>query len=125
MLNISVYGYGNMLGGAYGYPRREIKSGMVAQPRKWAKAAIFNRAVAAENPWVKHLRTTKAYERIRDILEKSRKTYAAVYPERRKANLKRELNKLQLEYDIIKGDYPGLKQEYTYTTIPFEEARKA
>jgi hypothetical protein len=52
---MSVYGYGNMLGGAYAYPRREIKSGMVAQPRKWAKAAIFNRAIAAENLWIKHL----------------------------------------------------------------------
>jgi hypothetical protein len=34
---MSVYGYGNLLGCAYAYPRREIKSSMVAQPRKWAK----------------------------------------------------------------------------------------
>jgi ribulose bisphosphate carboxylase small subunit len=32
---------------------------------------------------------------------------------------------LQLEYDIIKNDYPGLKEEYSYTTIPFEQARQA
>jgi predicted nuclease with TOPRIM domain len=125
MLNMSVYGYGNMLGGAYGYPRREIKIGMVAQPRKWAKAVIFNRAIAAENPWIKHLRAVKAYHKIRRILEKSRKTYVPKNPERRKANLMKELNKLQTEYDIIKDDYPGLKEEYSYTTIPFEQARKA
>jgi hypothetical protein len=46
---MSLYGYGNMIGGAYDYPRREVRSGMVANPRNWAKAAIFNRTVADEN----------------------------------------------------------------------------
>jgi hypothetical protein len=113
-----------MLGGAYGYPRRAIKSDMVAQPRKYAKAVIFNRAVAAENPWIKHLKDVKVYDAIRDILEKARQTYVLKDPEKRKNNLMRELNKLQTEYDIIKADYPGLKDEYTYTAMPFEEAKR-
>jgi hypothetical protein len=102
MLNMNVYRYGNMLGGAYGYPRHEIKSGVVAQPRKYAKAAIFNRAVAAENPWIKHLRAVKAYDAIRDILEKARQTYIPKDPEKRKANLKRELDNYSENMILLK-----------------------
>jgi predicted nuclease with TOPRIM domain len=113
-----------MLGGSYGYPRREIKSGMVAQPRKWAKAAIFNRGIAAGNPGIKHLRDTHAYEAIRDILEKARQTYVPKNPERRRANLTRELSNLEKEYEIIRTEYPDLRQEYTYTAKSFDEAKK-
>jgi hypothetical protein len=97
MLNMNVYGYGNMIGGSYGYPRREIKSGMVAQPRKWAKAAIFIRGIAAGNPWIKHLRDTKAYDAIKNILQEARKTYVPKDSERRRINLTRELANLEKE----------------------------
>jgi hypothetical protein len=54
-LNMSVYGYGNVYGMGYRYPRRARKA-VIAEPEKWARAAIYNRGVVAENPWVRHLK---------------------------------------------------------------------
>jgi hypothetical protein len=69
----NMYGYGlqgyGMLGEGYRYPRRRRKLTVqtyypeAVQP-ELIRATVFNRAVAKENPWIRHLRATGAYDRI-------------------------------------------------------------
>jgi hypothetical protein len=65
-----------MLGEGYRYPRRrrEIKVETYYPESAYPnliRATVFNRAIAKENPWIKHLRDTGAYDRIRDELRKA------------------------------------------------------
>jgi hypothetical protein len=76
---MSVYGYGN-LGMGYRYPRRAPKA-VIADSEAWARAAIYNKGVVAENPWVIHLRKSGVYDQIRDLLQEARKTYVIPYLE--------------------------------------------
>jgi hypothetical protein len=115
---MSVYGYG------YRYPKRARKA-VIANPEAWARAAIYNKGVVAENPWVQHLRQKGVYDQIRAILQEAKKDYVPKNPEKRKANLMRELNNLQDEYLAIAGDYPRLKEHYPYKAVSYDAAKKA
>jgi hypothetical protein len=68
---MSMYGYG------YRYPRarRTIKDYLVEYPEDYAKAALFNKGVAASNPWVKFLRSQGYYKKISDLLKEAAEKY--------------------------------------------------
>jgi hypothetical protein len=122
-LNMSLYGYG-FEGMGYRYPRRARKA-VIADPKAWARAAIYNKGVVEENPWVTHLRNTGVYDKIRELLESARATYVPKNPEKRKQNLIRQLRNLEDEYRAISGDYPDLKAAYKYKAMPYDAAREA
>jgi hypothetical protein len=117
-LNMSLYGYG------YRYPRRARKA-VIADPEKWARAAIYNKGVVAENPWVQHLRKKGVYDEISRLLQEAKKDYVPKNPEKRKIALNRELQNLQDEYLAIAADYPKLKEQYPYKTMTYDAAKKA
>jgi hypothetical protein len=106
---MSIYGYG------YRYPRRKRKVsvetyiGDKEDQQAWAKAAVFNKAIAEQNPWVQHLRKTK--------------TYDPVNPEKRKKALARRMTHIGQEVEVIDKDYPDLQKDYTYT-IPYNDAKQ-
>jgi hypothetical protein len=85
---MSVYGYG-FEGMGYRYPRLrrrvsvETYIGDEKDKEAWAKAAIFNKAIADENPWIKHLRDTGTYKKIRQALLEAKATYVPKDPEKR------------------------------------------
>jgi hypothetical protein len=118
-----IYGYGNE-GMGYRYPRRARKA-VIADPEKWARAAIYNKGVVAENPWVAHLKKKGVYDQIRAILQEAKKDYVPRNPEKRKANLMRELDNIQDEYLAIAADYPKLKERYPYKAVSYDAAKKA
>jgi hypothetical protein len=120
---MSVYGYDD-LGMGYRYPRRARKA-VIADPEKWARAAIYNKGVVEENPWVQHLKQKGVYDQIRAILQEAKKDYVPKNPEKKKTNLMRELNNLQDEYYAISGDYPKLKEQYPYKAVSYDAAKKA
>jgi hypothetical protein len=68
---MSMYGYG------YRYPRakRTYTDYVVSYPEDYAKAALFNKGVAASNPWVKFLRSEGYYKRISDLLKDAAEKY--------------------------------------------------
>jgi hypothetical protein len=120
---MSIYGYG-FEGEGYRYPRRARKA-VIADPKAWARAAIYNKGVVAANPWVQHLRRKGVYKQIREILREAAKDYHPKDPEKRKTNLERALAKLEDEYVTISKDYPKLREGYKYNkTLPYDAARK-
>jgi hypothetical protein len=122
-LNMSVYGYGNV-GMGYRYPRRARKA-VIADPMKWARAAIYNKGVVEENPWVQHLKKKGVYDKIRALLQEAKKDYVPKNPEKRRESLMRQMENLQDEYNVIAADYPILRQGYKYTAMPYDLARQA
>jgi hypothetical protein len=115
---MSLYGYG------YRYPRRARKA-VIADPVKWARAAIYNKGVVEENPWVQHLKQKGVYDKIRALLQEARKDYVPKNPEKRRESLMRQLENLQDEYKVLAVDYPLLRQNYKYTTLSYDAARDA
>jgi hypothetical protein len=120
---MSVYGYG-FEGLGYRYPRRARKA-VIANPEAWARAAIYNKGVVAENPWVTHLRKNGVYDKIRELLESARATYVLKNPEKRRQNLIRQLKSLEDEYIAVSGDYSKLKEGYKYMALTYDDVRKA
>jgi hypothetical protein len=120
---MSLYGYG-FEGMGYRYPRRARKA-VIADPEKWARAAIYNKGVVAENSWVQHLKQKGVYDQIRTILQEAKKDYVPKNPEKRKVALNRELQNIQDEYLAIAADYPKLKEQYPYKAISYDAAKKA
>jgi hypothetical protein len=122
-LNMSIYGYG-MYGTGYRYPRRkrEVKT-KIDEPKLWARAAIVNKGMADENPWIQHLRSTGAYKEIRNALLKAKATYVPKNPEKRKTAMQRRKDHLAQELEVLDKDYPELKESYTYTKTPYDLAR--
>jgi hypothetical protein len=129
---MSIYGYG------YRYPRRgrraEVES-YIKEPKDWAKAAIFNKAIASRKPWFRHLEVTGAYEKIGEILRKARETYEPVKPAteeeaKKKAKAReRYLKRLQEEIAVLKkyqaepGDLYTLYQSKKFAKdVPYQEA---
>jgi hypothetical protein len=77
-LNMSIYGYGELYGSGYRFPRRrrEVKTSLDDKgKKKYALAAIYNIGAARVNPWIAHLRKEKVYDKIRELLNEARKTY--------------------------------------------------
>jgi hypothetical protein len=119
---MSVYGYEDV-GMGYRYSRRARKA-VIANPEAWARAAIYNKGVMNENPWVKHVKQKGVYQQISALLQEARKDYILLDPEKRKKILMRELENLRDEYVAIDENYPELKQEYKYK-LRYDEAKKA
>jgi hypothetical protein len=125
---MSLYGYGNLYGMGYRYPKRRRKVSVETyigddkDQQAWAKAAIFNKAIAEENPWVQHLRKTKTYDKIRKALLDARKTYTPKDPEKRKKAITRRMTHIGQEVEVIGKPYPDLEKEYSYT-MPYNEAK--
>jgi hypothetical protein len=113
-----------MYGEGYRYPKRARKA-VIADPEKWARAAIYNKGVVAENPWVQHLKQKGVYDQISALLREAKKDYVPKNPEKRKIALNRELQNLQDEYLAIAADYPKLKEQYPYKAISYDAAKKA
>jgi hypothetical protein len=102
---MSIYGYGNVYGLGYRYPRRARKA-VIDNSEAWARAAIYNKGVVAEKPWVQHLRKTGVYDKISELLQEAKATYVPKNPEKRRQNLIRELRNFEDEYLALSGDYP-------------------
>jgi hypothetical protein len=85
-LNMSVYGYGTEYGMGYRYPKRARKA-VIADPEAWVRAAIYNKGVVAENPWVANLRKNKVYDKIRAILQEAKELYVPKDPEKSRVAL--------------------------------------
>jgi hypothetical protein len=66
---MSLYGYG------YRYPRAKRKTIEIMYPKEYAKAAIFNKAVAANNNWVQFLKFNGYYDEIRKLLQRASQEY--------------------------------------------------
>jgi chaperonin cofactor prefoldin len=133
----NMYGYGlegyGMYGQGYRYPKRRRKLTVdtyfppEAQPAL-VRAAVFNRAIAAKNPWLKFLHSGDYFNRIRNILKEAAAEYRKTNPitEKQRKNLERQSTRLQAELNILQNelqnkrlakefaeDYPGV--DYTKT----------
>jgi hypothetical protein len=103
----NMYGYG-LEGYGYRYPRRRRKLTVQTyypdelQPQL-IRAAVFNRAVARQNPWIKHLHDTGVYDQIRALLQNARKSYNIQNPEKRKKSVEQHLTKLEAQLQILKS----------------------
>jgi hypothetical protein len=127
---MSMYGYG------YRYPRarRTIKDYVVSYPEDYARAALFNKGVAASNPWVKFLRKEGYYEKIskllKDAAEKYRESPYYVFPSAEKqekmARAEKSLAKrLKAQVEAIKAAEGKLKDVYPSKyarDLPYEQA---
>jgi hypothetical protein len=134
----SMYGYGlegyGMYGQGYRYPRRRRKLTVETFYSPEAKpdiirAAVFNRAIARNNPWIEHLPESKFYEKVRNLLQEAKATYKPKDPAKRSKLLDRELTKLQAQLNILQqeraakslepeyGDTYGKKYKDTYDTV--------
>jgi hypothetical protein len=71
------------------------------------------------------LKQKGVYDQISALLREAKKDYVPKNPEKRKANLMRELNNLQDEYLAIAADYPKLKEHYPYKAVSYDAAKKA
>jgi predicted ribosome quality control (RQC) complex YloA/Tae2 family protein len=123
----NMYGYGlegyGMYGQGFHYPRRRRKIPTVetyyppeAQP-KLIRAAVFNRAVAAKNPWLQFLHIEKYFEQIRNLLKKAAEEYRKENPitEKDEKSLRQQLTKLQAELNILQNEAANksLAEEFT------------
>jgi hypothetical protein len=134
-LNMSLYGYG------YRYPRRgrtaEVTTFIKDEDREpWARAAIFNRAIASRNPWIRYLEDHGVYDEISNLLRKAREGYRAERgpgdeeTKQKKAKaIQRRIKQLQEEVDILKSYQanPGkLLQAYKTkkfaNDVPYDQA---
>jgi uncharacterized coiled-coil DUF342 family protein len=77
---------------------------------------VFNRAVAAKNPWLQFLHKEKYFERIRNLLKEAAQQYRAQHPStaKRTHSLARQLTKLQAELNILQKEAANktLAQEF-------------
>jgi hypothetical protein len=114
-----MYGYG-LEGYGYRYPRRRRQMTVSTYyypgelQDEYIKAAVFNKAIASENPWIKFLRQKGFYDEIRKKLRELRETYKnevkkGQVDEKRLKTLKRELMKLQAEKSILEGEQKAKK----------------
>jgi hypothetical protein len=119
----NMYGYGlegyGMYGQGYRYPRRRRKLTVETYyPEKVypdvIRAATFNRALAMENPWLKHLRASGFYDEVRKLLQKARATYKPKDPEKRARVLSRELTKLQAQLNLLEKEKTAKSLEKEY-----------
>jgi hypothetical protein len=106
---MSMYGYG------YRYPsRRDIK---LLLNQDFAKAKILNRAIAAQNPWIQHLKKTGTYDEIRRLLNEAKKSYVPKDPLSSKKSALSRKRRLEAELEAL-GEYAGdigkLYKEYGY-----------
>jgi hypothetical protein len=132
-INMSLYGYGELYGSGYRYPRRrrEVKTKFDDKGlEKYARASIYNIGAARVNPWIAHLRKEKVYEKISKLLQDARKTYVPhpKDPERAKKARERELEMLEEEYGALRRDLKDLVPTYTSkygSTLSFENAKIA
>jgi hypothetical protein len=128
----SMYGYG-LEGYGYRYPRRrrEVTVSTYYPPEvqpNLIRATVFNRAVAAKNPWLQFLHKEKYFQQIRDLLKDAAAKYRAQQPlnEKGQKSLKRQLTKLEAELNVLQNEaqnkrlaqefaqkYPGV--DYTTT----------
>jgi hypothetical protein len=130
---MSIYGYGELYGSGYRYPRRrrEVKTKFDDKGlERYARASIYNIGAARVNPWIAHLRKEKVYDKIRALLQDARKSYVPhpKDPERAKKARERELEMLEEEYGALRRDISGLAPTYTSKygkTLSFENARIA
>jgi hypothetical protein len=126
-LNMSLYGYGYE-GMGYRYPKRrrrvsvETYIGDDKDQEAWAKAAIFNKAIADQNPWIRHLRESGTYAKIRKLLLDAKATYNPKDPEKRSKAMARRMTHIGQELEVLNKDFPTLLKEYNYTT-PYGMAR--
>jgi hypothetical protein len=114
----NMYGYG-LEGYGYRYPKRKRRLTVETYyPEKVypdvIRAATFNRAIALENPWLKHLRQSGFYDEVRKLLQKARETYQPKDPAKRAAVLGRELTKLQAQLNLLEKEKTAktLEKEY-------------
>jgi DNA repair exonuclease SbcCD ATPase subunit len=131
-----MYGYGNV-GMGYRYPRRSRKAYIGADNAKaWTKAAIFNTAVANNNPWVNFLRNNGYYQKISNLLQEARSKYYVDIPasrenlDRKIETLERQLESLKEEQGVINQNYADLEPLYNQKynkylkTYPYAKAYK-
>jgi hypothetical protein len=122
-----MYGYG-FEGSGYRYPKRRRKVsvetyiGDEKDQEAWAKAAIYNKAIANQNPWIKHLRESGTYDKIRKALLDARLTYNPTNVESRKKSLQRRMTHIGQEVQVIGKEYPDLMKDYEYD-LPYNEAK--
>jgi hypothetical protein len=121
----NMYGYGlegyGMYGQGYRYPRRkrqltvETYFPQEVQP-KLIRAAVFNRAIAAKNPWLQFLHREKYFEQIRNLLKKAAAEYRAQNPitDEGQKSLKQRATRLQAELNILQNELQNkrLAQEF-------------
>jgi ATP-dependent Lon protease len=114
----NMYGYG-LEGYGYRYPKRKRRLTVETYyPEKLypdvIRAATFNRAIAMENPWLKHLRKSGFYDEVRKLLQKARETYQPKDPAKRARVLSRELTKLQAQLNLLEKEKTAktLEKEY-------------
>jgi hypothetical protein len=91
---MSLYGYG------YRYPRAEREVRLLLDD-KFAKAKILNRAIAAKNPWIKHLREKGIYDQISALLREAKKTYQPVNPLTTQKSARSRKKRLEAELEAI------------------------
>jgi hypothetical protein len=109
---MSLFGYG------YRYPRAQRKTIELAYPKEYAKAAIFNKAVAANNNWVQFLKFNGYYDEIRRILQSASQEYrksglAKQYsPEDLEKMKMAKLRKLNAQAKALSDYYKELEAQY-------------
>jgi hypothetical protein len=91
---MSLYGYG------YRYPRAEREIRLLLDD-KFAKAKILNRAIAAKNPWIQHLKKLGTYEQISALLQEAKKSYKPVNPATSQKSARSRKKRLEAELEAI------------------------
>jgi hypothetical protein len=105
-----MYGYG-LEGYGYRYPRRKRELTVSTYYPEKAKpelirAAVFNRAIAAKNPWIQHLKEKGVYKRIQEELQKARESYVPkAKTDKQKRALATQLTRLQAQLQILKDEH--------------------
>jgi DNA repair exonuclease SbcCD ATPase subunit len=128
-----MYGYGELYGSGYRYPRRPRKAYIGKDQEKlWTRAAVFNTAIANNNPWVKFLRENY-YDEIKDVFRRARQAYYSKRPytnvsdvQRKISQLEKQLETLREEHGVIEKTAPDLTDVYASTkvasSIPYAQA---
>jgi hypothetical protein len=91
---MSLYGYG------YRYPRAEREVRLLLDD-KFARAKILNRAIAAKNPWIQHLRKEGVYDQIAAILREAKKKYKNPNPVTSQKSARSRRKRLEAELEAI------------------------
>jgi hypothetical protein len=103
---MSLYGYGELYGSGYRYPRRPRKAYIGKDQEKlWTRAAVFNTAIANKNPWVEYLRKNGVYDKIRDELQKARIGYYKDRPYKTSSDVQRKISQLEKQLDTLREEY--------------------
>jgi len=116
-----MYRGGLYSGAGYRYPKT-IRSIVVEYPQEFAKAAIYNKAIAEENPWVNFLRQRGVYEEIGALLREARDEYRKTHPESDKTRKSKQSRIRRLEgiKSAIEQYKDALKEGYTYK-VPYDQ----